>query len=196
MKQAAVLIPLLFNNSNSSNSSNSSNKNNSKNNLSNYEVLFTQRSANLKHHSGENSFPGGGLDFTKDNNNLLTTALREAQEEINLLPEQTNIIYKLPKQYRSISNYMTSAFVGVINNSNSEVNLQKNPQEVAEIFTIPLSFLLQKNSFKRKYILLKNGRKLKFVTTTYNNHFIWGITGRILFDFINTIKKFNYKKLL
>lgn len=184
MKQAAVLIPLLFNSFNNSNS---------KNNLSNYEILFTQRSANLKHHSGENSFPGGGLDFTKDNNNLLTTALREAQEEINLSPEQTNIIYKLPKQYRSISNYMTSAFVGVIN---KPVNLQKNPQEVAEIFTIPLSFLLQKNSFKHKYILLKNNRKLKFITTTYNNHFIWGITGRILFDFINTIKNFNYKKLL
>ncbi len=183
MKQAAVLIPLLF----------SKNANNKNCNLSDYEILFTQRSLHLPHHSGENSFPGGKLDILKDHNNLLLTALRETQEEINLLPEKINIIYKLPKQYRSISNFLITAYIGIIN---KPVNLQKNMQEVADIFTIPLSFLLHKNSFQTKYIVIKNKYKFKFITTTYKNHFIWGMTGRILYDFINSIKSFNYQKLL
>ena len=109
------------------------------------KILFTKRSSSLSTHSGEVSFPGGKAD--KTDSNLYETAMRESNEEINLNGED---VTKLGKLNYLISRHKieVNPFVASIDKPQS---LKPN-EEIQDIFTVPLNFLLDKENIQREAI--------------------------------------------
>ena len=99
-------------------------------------VLLTQRTAHLKDHAGQISFPGGRAE--PQDASPADTALRETQEEIGLSPSHIEIFGYLP-QYYTGTGFVVTPVVGLLT---PPFELQPDPFEVAEIFEVPLSFLL------------------------------------------------------
>lgn len=155
IKQAAVLIPL-------------TEKNNQ------IEVILTVRAQHLRHHAGQICFPGGKVEKTDSSHQA--TAIREAQEEIGIQPQDINIIGQLPTQ-QTLTGFYITPFIGMFNNDISTLAIDKN--EVAELFTVPLSHFLNINnhlSFKRQ-----RANNLDTVTIIpYMHYNIWGATAAIL----------------
>ena len=152
---AAVLFPLLF----------------KENEL---HVLFTKRTQTVKVHKGQISFPGGVHD--PHDESLLATALREAQEEIGLKPEDVEILGELDPIATVTTGFQVHAFVGLIPYS---YGFKPNLREVAEILTVPLHFLADdKHWSRRSYQTGDQAFEAYFVF--YDNYRIWGATARIL----------------
>ena len=99
-------------------------------------VLLTQRSATLKHHAGQVSFPGGRMEA--QDSDVVETALREAREEVGIRPESVAVIGYLPPM-PTVTGYAVTAVVGLVT---EEVTLQLDPTEVEYAFEVPLAFLL------------------------------------------------------
>lgn len=95
-------------------------------------LLFTRRTAHLAQHPGQISFPGGQVDAT--DNNIIETALREAQEEIGLNKERVDVFGTLP-DYFTGTGYRVTPVVAAVT---SLPVLESNVNEVAEIFEVPL----------------------------------------------------------
>jgi nudix motif 8 len=114
-KKAAVLLPLCIINEQAS-------------------ILFTVRSRNLRNHQGEVSFPGGFHE--QSDKDIITTALRETNEEIMIEPDTINVLGLLnPTTNKTLSTEVTPV-VGFLNELNPE-NFKWNPDEVEDVFTIP-----------------------------------------------------------
>jgi len=165
LKKAAVLIGLI----------------DSPEHKSGLQVLLTKRSSHLKHHPSQISFPGGKLE--PEDNNLIATALREAQEEIGLSPDNVKIIGQLPT-YEMISGYLVTPIVAIID---QQPNLQQDDNEVAEIFQVPLQYFLQ-GSNHHCISMFKRGRDFNVHFFPYKHYNIWGVTAAMLKDFIEHIK--------
>ena len=101
-----------------------------------HTVLLTQRTDHLRDHAGQVSFPGGRVDAVDVSPQA--TALRETQEEIGLSPSHIEIFGYLP-QYYTGTGFVVTPVVGLLT---PPFELQPDPFEVAEIFEVPLSFLL------------------------------------------------------
>ena len=141
------------------------------------ELIYTQRSGNLSTHSGEVSFPGGKAD--KTDSNLYETAMRESNEEINLNGEDTT---KLGKLNYLISRHKieVNPFVASIDKPQS---LEPN-EEIQDIFTVPLNFLLDKENIQREAIE-RHGSMWQVPTWRIKNQKIWGLTAMITVNFLN-----------
>lgn len=138
-------------------------------------VLFTQRTAHLKSHSGQVSFPGGRAepgDATPE-----FTALRESQEEIGLSPERVEILARL-SDYITRTGYQVTPIVGLLT---PPLELVPDPREVQEIFEVPLTFLLDPLNHVRQTREL-NGRTVGFYEMTFERHVIWGATAGMLMN--------------
>ena len=136
-------------------------------------VLFTKRTATLKDHPGQISFPGGRVE--PEDGSLSHTALREAQEEISLPASVVQIMGYLP-EYRTITGYSITPVMGLIT---PPFELLPDPSEVAEIFEVPLSFILDPANHQQHHIEYKERRR-SFHAIDYNGHFIWGATAGII----------------
>ena len=77
-----------------------------------YHLLFIQRTERVKYLKGQISFPGGA--YEKNDGLILNTALREAEEEIGLIPKDVQILGELDDVLTATSNYIISPFVGLI----------------------------------------------------------------------------------
>lgn len=145
-------------------------------------VLLTERAAHLHHHPGQISFPGGR--FEEEDIDPVTTALREAEEEVGLQPEYVEILGSLP-EYKTGTGYQVSPIVSLIMPG---FPVRTDPSEVASIFEVPLSFLMDgKNHQRRSFDLPDNAGKRHFYAMPYEQHFIWGATAgmlRNLFHFL------------
>ncbi len=142
------------------------------------EVILTLRSPYLSTHSGEVSFPGGKRD--PGDCDVLATAIREAEEEIALRPGQVDIIGSLG-QVVSKHRLQVTPWVGVIA---PELRLTANPAEIAEIYRVPLSFLLDPTN--RRQDRFEFAGKTRFVPAwDWQGEVIWGLTAYILGELLN-----------
>jgi 8-oxo-dGTP pyrophosphatase MutT (NUDIX family) len=138
-----------------------------------WNIILTKRAKHLKHHPGEISFPGGR--FESLDKSLEKTAKRETFEEIGIPESQILLLGKLPQQ-KTISNYLVTPYVGVLNN---RTPLQIDKNEVESAFEIPLSFAID----KRNHLLETHSvasHDFSFYVITYENKRIWGATARML----------------
>ena len=106
-------------------------------------LVYTVRKGHLQDHAGQISFPGGG--FEPEDGTLLATALREAEEEIDLRPDLVQVIGELEEMYISPSNFRVSPFVGLLP---SRAELVLAPDEVEEIFTVSLDRLMAQETYR------------------------------------------------
>jgi len=136
-------------------------------------VIFTQRTSHLKAHSGQVSFPGGRAEPEDPTPEF--TALREAREEIGLPMERVEVLARLP-EYHTRTGFRVTPVVGLLQ---PPVELAPDPREVAEVFEVPLAFLLDPANHRRETRLLQ-GRTVAYYVMRYENRTIWGATAGML----------------
>ena len=136
-------------------------------------VLLTQRTAHLKDHPGQISFPGGRVEPADDS--PAATALREAQEEIGLAARHVEILGYLP-EYRTGTGFRVTPVVAVVK---PPFDLRPEPGEVAEIFEVPFSFLMD-SANHQQHSQHYRGKLRHYFAMPYGEYFIWGATAGII----------------
>jgi len=138
-------------------------------------MLLTQRTAHLANHGGQISFPGGRAE--ERDSSPIETALRETEEEIGLHRRHVEIIGVLP-EHITITSYRVTPVVALVT---PPFELVADPNEVAEIFEVPLGFLMDGMNHQRLSIELPEGAgRRSFYAMPYHRFFIWGATAAML----------------
>ena len=135
-------------------------------------VVYTVRRGDLQDHAGQISFPGGSRD--PSDGSLLETALREAEEEIDLSRDLVEVVGELEEMYIPPSNFRVSPFVGLLP---PEAEMVLAPDEVEEIFTVSLRELLSPETFRR-VLWRRDGRDYEVPVFAVGDtgREIWGAT--------------------
>lgn len=145
-------------------------------------MLLTQRTAHLTDHAGQISFPGGRAEDYDAS--PVETALRETEEEIGLHRRHIEIVGMLP-DYVTGTGYRVTPVVGLIA---PPFELAPDANEVAEVFEVPLAFLMDAANHRRLSFDLPEGAgRRSFYAMPYERFFIWGATAgmlRNLFHFL------------
>lgn len=136
-------------------------------------IMLTLRTAHLRRHAGQVSLPGGSVN--PDDPDIIYTALREAEEETRLRPDDVTILGTLPALIMPSAFHVTPV-VGLID---PDLDLIACPDEVAEIFFVPASMLLNPANYRINHIEFR-GRERKFWEVQFGKHRIWGATAAIL----------------
>jgi 8-oxo-dGTP pyrophosphatase MutT (NUDIX family) len=144
-------------------------------------VLLTQRSADLPDHPGQISFPGGRVE--PDDPSLAAAALREAAEEVGLPGERVAILGQLA-DYETVTGYRVTPVVGWVE---PPFTLAPDPIEVADVFEVPLGFLLDPANQQRHFRML-GSRRRDFWAIPYGERYIWGATAAMLMMLDRTLR--------
>lgn len=138
-------------------------------------LLLTQRTAHLNDHAGQISFPGGRVD--PGDEDAIATALRETEEEIGLHRRHVEVIGVLP-EYVTGTGFRVTPVVALVH---PPFELTADEFEVAEIFEVPMSFLMDGANHQRRSAFLPSraGRR-SFYAMPFGDYFIWGATAAML----------------
>lgn len=139
-------------------------------------VLLTKRTDHLKDHAGQICFPGGRIE--PEDASVEAAALREAEEEIGLDPKKVDVIQKL-NTYTTATGFHIHPVVGWIE---PPFDIKPDDFEVAEIFELPLAFILDPANHQRQSYLRGDKRRSYYVLP-YEGRFIWGATAAMLVNF-------------
>lgn len=161
-RQAAVLLPLYQNEAGP-------------------HLVLTKRTELVPTHKGEISFPGGG--FEEADGDLLGTALREAKEEIGLQPEDVEIVGALDDTATVTSRHVVRPFVGFVPHP---YPYRLDPFEIERLIHLPIAALLSGAPF-REEIWERDGRPVTVFFTDYDGDTVWGLTARILKQFVEVV---------
>ena len=137
------------------------------------QLLLTQRSAELADHPGQISFPGGRVD--PGDADHAATALRETTEEIGLPRSRVDVLGQL-SPYETVTGYRVLPIVGWIE---PPFELVPDPLEVADVFEVPLDFLLDKANHQRHHRMLGEIRR-DYWAIPWLHRYIWGATAAML----------------
>lgn len=154
LRKAAVLIPCVVR-------------------ASGINVILTKRALHLRHHPGQISFPGGSYEQSDDT--LLTTAIRETEEEIGISSQHIEVIGTLPT-LPTISGFIVTPYLGLIS---SQYKTQIDHQEVMDVFEVPGQHLLNPSNLIQQQFYT-NGSTHNIYSISYNEHAIWGATAQII----------------
>jgi 8-oxo-dGTP pyrophosphatase MutT (NUDIX family) len=154
LKDAAVLVPVIDDGDDA-------------------RVIFTQRTKTLRNHSGQISFPGGGIDA--QDRSPEEAALRETEEEIGMSRRFIETVGRMP-DYISGTGFRIKPVLAVVRPG---FTLTPNPAEVDEVFEVPLSFLMNPANHSRGSRMFQ-GRERFFYEMPYGERYIWGITAGIV----------------
>ncbi|MCH7822618.1 MAG: CoA pyrophosphatase [Proteobacteria bacterium] len=144
-------------------------------------ILFTQRSAELKHHAGQVSFPGGRMD--PGDADIAATALRETYEEVGIARENIEIIAYLDPM-PTVTGYAVTPVVALVDES---IELKIDKTEVEYAFEVPLQFLLDRSN-ERMVEREIHGSKVPMIEFHYEGQRIWGSTAFIVFQLMKMIR--------
>jgi 8-oxo-dGTP pyrophosphatase MutT (NUDIX family) len=136
-------------------------------------ILLTQRAADLKHHPGQISFPGGRIEA--GDGDAIDAALRETQEEIGLARDCVRIVGFLP-DHLIISGYRVTPVVGLVQPG---FELSLDTTEVTEAFEVPLTFVLDPANHKARRRKIGEG-EIEVYDIPYGDRNIWGATAGML----------------
>lgn len=145
-------------------------------------LLLTQRSAELKTHAGQVSFPGGRME--ESDADIAATALRETEEEIGIRRAGVAVVGYLDPM-PTITGYAVTPVIGLVEDG---FRLKIDRTEVEEAFEVPLAFLLDPNNRRladRDY----QGSRFKMVEYRYEGRRIWGATAFIIEMFLSKLSK-------
>lgn len=138
-----------------------------------FTVLLTQRTQHLTDHAGQISFPGGRIEASDAD--AFDAALRETEEEVGLPRSYVEIIGRLDT-YVTGTGYEITPAVGFVR---VPYPMNADPFEVAEIFEVPLSFIVDPANHQRQSREAR-GRTRTFFVLPYENRYIWGATAGML----------------
>lgn len=161
-KPAAVLVPLI-------------------NRDDGLRVLFTERSRDLPDHPGQISFPGGRIE--RDDGDAGHAALREAREEVGLPSERVTLLGRLA-EYETVTGYRVTPVVGWVE---PPFELKADPVEVADVFEVPLAFLLDPANQQRHFRMVGDRRR-DYYAIPYGERYIWGATAAMLLILDRTLR--------
>jgi 8-oxo-dGTP pyrophosphatase MutT (NUDIX family) len=139
-------------------------------------VVFTQRTAHLADHAGQISFPGGRVE--EGDEGPAGTALREAREEVGIDPAGIEVLGELP-DYHTSTGYRVRPVVGW---AEPPVAWSPDPHEVADVFEVPLAFLLETANHRYESAFYR-GRLRHYWAMPWQGRFIWGATAGMLVTF-------------
>lgn len=138
-----------------------------------WEVLLTRRTDHLRDHPGQISFPGGRLEAADEG--PVAAALRETEEEVGIAPALVDVLGYLPP-HPVVTGFAVSPVVGLIRPG---FQLRPDPMEVAEIFGVPLDYLLRDDAFAAGQREVR-GVTVPVYSCQHGRHLIWGATAHIL----------------
>lgn len=145
-------------------------------------VLLTQRADHLSAHAGQISFPGGRHE--PDDENAIATALREASEEVSLASDRVEVLGALP-DYLTGTGFRVTPVVGLVH---PPFSVEADTLEVADIFEVPLDFLMNPAHHQVRLLRWEQGER-RFFAMSYprpgagGHYFIWGATAGMLRNF-------------
>ena len=135
-------------------------------------VLYTERSPDLRSHSGQVAFPGGKVDAVDQD--VAATALREAYEEVGLQSQDAEILGFMPTYFTG-TNYLITPVVAAVSPHGPFV---PNPGEVHSVFEVPLERILSSGSYGQ-FRIERNGVEHRTWQIDHDGHRIWGITANL-----------------
>ena len=139
-----------------------------------FSVLFTQRTAALKSHAGQISFPGGRLE--PGDVDAAAGALRETAEEIGLAARHIEVLGYLDP-YWTVTNYEVTPVVAAVM---PPFDLAPDPIEVADVFEVPLAFFLDIRNHQIHSRTIGDGQQRSYYAMPYGDRYIWGATAGML----------------
>ncbi|WP_340620350.1 CoA pyrophosphatase [Xenorhabdus siamensis] len=145
-------------------------------------LLLTQRAKSLRSHAGQVAFPGGAAD--PEDHSLIATALREAEEEVNIPHHQVQILGQLAP-LDSSGGYRVTPVVGLVS---PPFSFQVNPTEVDRVFEIPLFDALSLPCYRYLDIKRRN-RQHRIYFYWYREQMIWGLTAAIIYQLAQQVQK-------
>jgi 8-oxo-dGTP pyrophosphatase MutT (NUDIX family) len=137
-----------------------------------FTVLYTERSPDLRAHSGQVAFPGGKVDAADDG--VAAAALREAFEEVGMEREDAEVLGYMPTYYTG-TNYLITPVVARVEPSGPFV---PNPEEVHSVFEVPLSRILDSGTYG-EFRIRRDGKEHRTWQIDHDGHRIWGITANL-----------------
>lgn len=141
-----------------------------------------RRTAHLRDHAGQISFPGGRAD--PGDADAVATALREAHEEVGLEARHAEVIGRLPR-YTTVTHFEVTPILAIVS---ADHVLRPDPSEVAEAFEVPLQFLMTP-AHHRRHQAEWGGQRRSFLSMPWQGasaageqreYFIWGATAAML----------------
>ena len=133
-------------------------------------------------HSGQVSLPGGGIEEQDDN--IIATALRETEEEFGVDRKMVQAIGQMSELYIPVSN---SLVFPVVAHTSQRPVFSPNPKEVAEIIEVPVSYILQSEIVKKKWIQASSGFRMQVPYYDVFGHVVWGATAMMLSEFLGVL---------
>jgi 8-oxo-dGTP pyrophosphatase MutT (NUDIX family) len=139
-------------------------------------ILLTKRTDDMPTHAGQVCFPGGR--FHQSDATFTATALREFEEETGIARSCVEVAGYLDPFETAVSGFLILPVVGFLP---PDYKLSFNAREVADVFEVPLSHLMDANN-RGRMVLERAGSRREFVTIEYRGHTIWGATASMLFN--------------
>ncbi len=143
-------------------------------------IIYTQRSPDLRAHSGQIAFPGGKIDA--NDFDAVAAAVREAHEEVGLEIAGARILGYMPP-CQTGTNYVITPVVASVLQKGGFV---PNPNEVDEVFEVPLEFIMVRDNYKR-FSTTRMGREHSSWMLDFEGHVIWGITAHLTRRFADMV---------